>query len=431
MSDQFDNLENTVHEYRKTLDAFASRTGAKTHHVEIRGSGEEREKIARIDADLDIVERQAQDRAAIRAANERIAQLEAERAQPQFRAALPAKREAGHDLASPEYARRWLNAVARGDVAEMRDMSTSSTGAGIPTDMERRIVEKMYQANVLRSIAPVSSIDSKRTITVEGTLPTSALVAESVTGTPGTITASDVAFGTAISVVPYKYVCATKMSQEFIEDAIGQGGIGSGLDWVASRIGLSLALKMEDAYTTGSGSSQPEGIAGSSANTKLAGLSQVTDLSGSAITTISADNVIDTVHLVAPQYRNSPRFRWLVSDTFVRVARKLKNSVTTSGATEYIWTQAPANSQTMVGGAPGLLYGVPYSVGQYVPTATTNNNVFAVVGDFNYFEIFDRTGMTSLVDPYSAASTHQVTLYTYARTDSRIMNASAFAAITC
>jgi HK97 family phage major capsid protein len=426
MSDELTNIENTVHEYRKTLDAFASRTGAKTHHVEIRGSGEEREKIARIDADLDIVERQAQDRAALRAANERIAALEAERAQPQYRAALPAKREGGHDLASPEYALRWLKAVASGNSVEMRALSTGSSGAGIPTDMERRIVEKMYQANVLRSIAPVSTIDSKRTITVEGSLPTSNLVTEA-----NTITPSDPTFGTAISVVPYKYVCATTMSQEFIEDAIGQGGIGSGLDWVASRIGLSLALKMEQAYTVGTGSSQPEGIAGSSANTQLVALSQVTDLGGNAVTTISADNVIDTVHLVAPQYRNSPRFRWLVSDTFVRVARKLKNAVSVSGATEYIWTQAPSNSQTMVGGAPGLLYGVPYSVGQYIPTATTNGNVFAVIGDFNYFEIFDRTGMTSLVDPYSAAVTHQVTLYTYARTDSRIMNASAFAAITC
>lgn len=426
MSDELTNIENTVHQYRKTLDAFASRTGAPTHHVEIRGSGEEREKIARIDADLDIVERQAQDRAALRAANDRIAQLEAERAQPQFRAALPAKREGGFDLGSKEYTMRWLKAVARGDQAEMRALSLTSSNAGIPTDMERRIVEKMYQANVLRTIAPVTSINSKRTITVEGTLPTTNLVAEAATITP-----ADPTFATAISVVPYKYVCATTMSQEFIEDAIGQGDIGTGLDWVASRIGLSMALKMEEAYTVGSGSGAPEGIAGSSANTKLAALSQVTDLgAGGAVTTITADNVIDTVHLVAPQYRNSPRFRWLVSDTFVRVARKLKNSVTTSGATEYIWTQAPANSQTMVGGAPGLLYGVPYSVGQYVPTATVNANVFAVVGDFNYFEIFDRTGMTSMVDPYSAAVTHQVTLYTYARTDSRIMLANAFAAIT-
>jgi HK97 family phage major capsid protein len=423
MSDELNNLENTVHEYRKTLDAFAARTGAKTHHVEIRGSGEEREKVARIDADLDAVERAAQDRAALRAANDRIKQLEEQRAQPQFRAIAP-RAEAAHDLASPEYAKRWLTAVARGDAAEMRALATSTSGAGIPTDMERRIVEKMYQANVLRSIAPVSSIDSKRTITVEGDLPTTALVAEAAG-----ITASDPSFGTAISVVPYKYVCATKMSQEFIEDAIGQGGIGSGLDWVASRIGLSMALKMEEAYTTGTGSSQPEGIAGSSANTKVSALSQQTDITG-AVTTVTADNVIDTVHLVAPQYRNSPRFRWLFSDTFLRVARKLKNSVTTSGSTEYIWTQAQSNAGTMVGGAPGLLYGVPYSIGQYVPTANTDENVFAVVGDFNYFEIFDRTGMTSLVDPYSAAANHQVTLYTYARTDSKIMNASAFAIIT-
>jgi HK97 family phage major capsid protein len=424
MSDELNNLENTVHEYRKTLDRFAARTGAQTHHVEIRGSGEEREKIARIDADLDAVERMAQDRAALRAAQERIKTLEEERAQPQFRAHAPKVADVKHDLASPEYAKRWLSAVARGDQAEMRALATNTGGAGIPTDMERRIVEKMYQANVLRSICPVSSIDSKRTITVEGALPTSALVAEA-----GAISATDPGFGTAISVVPYKYVCATTMSQEFIEDAIGQGGIGSGLDWVASRIGLSLALKMEEAYTVGTGSSQPEGIAGSSANTKISAVSQQTDIAG-AVTTVTADNVIDTVHLVAPQYRNSPRFRWLFSDTFLRVARKLKNSVTTSGATEYIWTQAPSNAQTMVGGAPGLLYGVPYSIGQYVPTANTDENIFAVVGDFNYFEIFDRTGMTSLVDPYTSASTHEVTLYTYARTDSHIMNASAFAAIT-
>ena len=424
MSEELNNLENVVHEYRKTLDRYSARTGAPTHHVEIRGSGEEREKIARIDADLDMVERAAQDRAALRSANERIAALEAERSQPQFRAALPAKREAGHDLSSKEYAIRWINAVARGDAAELRVLATSTSGAGIPTDMERRIIEKMYQANVLRAISPVTSIDSKRTITVEGALPTSAVVDEA-----GAITATDPGFGTAISVTPRKIVCATKMNQEFIEDAIGQNGIGSGLDWVASRIGLSLGLKMEELYTVGdSGGSpaEPQGIA------KNGGaITQVTDLSGSAITTISADNVIDTVHLVKPQYRNSPRFRWLVSDTFVRVARKLKNSVTTSGSTEFIWTQAPSNSQAMVGGAPGLLYGVPYSIGQYVPTATTNGNVFAVVGDFQYFEIFDRTGMTSLVDPYSAAANHQVTLYTYARTDSKVMLAEAFAAITC
>lgn len=419
MSDELNTIENTVHEYRKTLEGFAARTGAKTHHVEIRGSGEEREKIARIDADLDAVERAANDRAALRAAQERLKALEEERSQPQFSARAPKVADVKHDLASPEYAKRWLSAVARGDQAEMRALSTSTSGAGIPTDLERRIVEKMYQSNVLRTMAPVTSIDSKRTITVEGNLPTTNLVAEG-----GSITASDPTFGTAISVVPYKYVCATQMSQEFIEDAIGQGGIGSGLDWVASRIGLSMGLKMEEAYTIGTNSSQPEGIAGTSASNKITTAAQVTDLGGAAITTVTGDNVIDTVHLVAPQYRASPRFSWFFSDTFLRTVRKLKVNTT-----DYIWKVG--DNAGLSGGVPGTIYGIPYRVGQYVPTATSNGNIFAIVGDFNYFEIFDRTGMTSLVDPYSAASTHQVTLYTYARTDSKIMLANAFAAITC
>ena len=425
--EHLNELGNLAHAYRKEL-ARIDASGRDSQHVDTRGHGEEREKFARMDADLTAIELAEQDRAALRAANDRIKALEAERKQPQYRAQAP-KRAGGHDLASPEYAMRWLKAVSSGDQAEMRALSLGSSGAGIPTDMERRIVEKMYAVNVLRTIAPVSSIDSKRTITIESGLPTSALVAEA-----GAITPSDPTFGTAVSVIPYKYVCATKMSQEFIEDAIGSGGIGSGLDYVANRIGMSLGLKMEEAYTVGTGTSQPQGIAGvgtDSASAMITTASQTTDLGGNAITTITADNLIDTVHLVQPQYRNSPRFRWLVSDTFVRVARKLKNSVTSSGATEYIWTQAPANSQTMVGGAPGLLYGVPYSIGQYMSSTATNGNVFATVGDFNYFEIFDRTGMTSLIDPYSAAANHQVTLYTYARTDCHLMNVSAFAQITC
>ena len=425
--EHLNELGTLAHAYRKEL-ARIDASGRDSQHVDTRGHGEEREKFARMDADLTAIELAEQDRAALRAANDRIKALEAERNQPQYRAQAP-KRAGGHDLASPEYAMRWLKAVSSGDQAEMRALSLASGGAGIPTDMERRIVEKMYQVNVLRSIAPVSSIDSKRTITIESGLPTSNLVAEAAAITP-----SDPTFGDAVSIIPYKYVCATTMSQEFIEDAIGSAGIGSGLDYVANRIGMSLGLKMEQAYTVGTGTSQPQGIAGvgtDSASAMITTASQTTDLGGGAITTITADNLIDTVHLVQPQYRNSPRFRWLVSDTFVRVARKLKNSVTTSGATEYIWTQAPANSQTMVGGAPGLLYGVPYSIGQYMTSATANNNVFATVGDFNYFEIFDRTGMTSLVDPYSAASTHSVTLYTYARTDCHLMNVSAFAQITC
>jgi HK97 family phage major capsid protein len=106
------------------------------------------------------------------------------------------------------------------------------------------------------------------------------------------------------------------------------------------------------------------------------------------------------------------------------VIRKLKDT-----AGYYVFSPAAAINQTNVVGLPGTIYGVPYSVGQYVPTATSANNRYAIVGDFNYFEIFDRTGMTSMVDPYSGAVNHLVNLYVYTRTDSHIMLPEAFAAI--
>ena len=322
---------------------------------------------------------------------------------------------------SEAYAQRWLNAVVRGDAAEMRALSTATSGAAIPTDLERRIVNRLREANVLRSMCPISTIDSKRTISVENALPTTSIVAEA-----GSISATDPSFSTQISVAPRKFVTRVTMSQEFIEDAIGNGGIGSGLQYVADKCGLSIGLKQEEMYTignTGAATPEPEGICSGTVYTALNTISQVTNLgAAAALTTVSGDNLIDTVHLVGPAYRNSPRFSWLISDAFLKAVRKIKVNTT-----DYVWKVG--NEGGITNGAPGTIYGVPYRIGQYVPTTTADTTIYAVVGDFNYFEIFDRTGITTMMDPYSAAATHQTNMYVYSRTDSKLMLPAAFAAI--
>jgi HK97 family phage major capsid protein len=281
----------------------------------------------------------------------------------------------------------------------------------------------LYQSNVLRQIAVVNTIDSKRTISVESALPTTTKVAESAAdpGTGNSATLSFPTFGTQISVAFTKYVTPVKMSQEFIEDSIGSGGIGSGMEYVARKCAMSMSLKHEEQFTIGDGSGDPQGIALTGALS-----SNVENLGTAvAITSVSADNVIDTWHRCPVSYRNSPKFRWLISDTFLKVIRKLK---TTNG--DYIFSPNNSGVGQNVVGLPGSIYGTPYSVGQYMPTATVESAVYAVVGDFNYFEIFDRTGITSMIDPYSGALTGQTTLYVYSRTDSRIMQNEAFAVMT-
>ena len=425
MSDHNDELGAITHTYRKALDAYAARTGLKTETVDTRGSGSEKEMFAKMDNDLTATELRAQNAAVLA----RLAKIEA---QPQFVA-----RAAGAALAdrdnpdSAAYAARWLSAAARGDLSEFRVLATSSTGVATPTDLERRIIQKLHQSSVLRSLAKVSTIDSKRSIALEAALPSSALVAEA-----GAITASDPTFGTQISVVPYKFVCATKMSQEFIDDVIGNGGIGTGMQYVADRCGMSLAKTLDQYYTTGTGSAQPQGIGDTSgvafATTNVSNIiaQGVTLADDATVDAITGDNIIDCVHAVPVAYR-SGNFKILTSDTVIKNVRKIKVSTT-----DYVWKIGSEGG--IAGGAPATIYGVPYSIGTYMPTtqgatlttADVRGSAYFIVGNWDYFEIFDRTGMTSMIDPYTAAANQQSTLYVHMRTDSRIMLAEAFACIS-
>ena len=415
MSEHIDELSSINHNYRAALTAYQARTGLAPQTVDTRGSGEEKEKFARMDADMSATELLAQN-AALSA---RLAKLESK---PQFERQV-SKKFGTND--SEEYAERYIHALARGDVQSLRAQASMGTdvGTAVPTDLERRIVEKMFQTNVLRQIAVVNTIDSKRTIAVEAALPTTTKVAETI-GDPGTAVNATLSFptmATAISVAFTKYVTPVKMSQEFIEDAIGTGGIGSGMEYVARKCAMSMSLKHEEQFTIGDGSGDPQGIALTGALT-----ANVTNLGTAvALAAVTADNVIDTWHGCPVAYRNSPKFRWLVSDTFLKTVRKLK---TTNG--DYIFSPNNSGVGQNVVGLPGSIYGTPYSVGQYMPTATVEGAVYAVVGDFNYFEIFDRTGISSLLDPYSAALAGQTLLYVYSRTDSRIMLNEAFSAMT-
>jgi hypothetical protein len=432
---QIDNTENDVHVYRKAGDAFTARTGRAFSEIEQRGTGEEKQFIARLDTALDAAEaRVAAARIAELEARNR--ELEARLSKPQLESRAP-KGVADHT--TPEYAQRWLHAAATGNMQEFRtliggaDGTSATSNVALPSYLENRIVQKLQQASVLRSLAKISTIDSKRTIAVENALPTTSQVAEN-----GSVSPADPSFSSQITIIPFKFVTATTMTMEYMEDVIGTGGIGTGLDYVSQKIAASLALKLDNVYTTGAGgTAEPQGIAdtgsASWATTNSGNIiNQGVQLAEDAgATSVTADNLIDCYHAVQPQYRQSPRFQWLVSDTVVKTVRKLK---TTNG--DYIWTISPYVNTQAATGNPGTILGVPYNVAKYLNTtqaATTTANVrgeaYAVCGHWDYFEMFDRSGMQSMIDPYSGAANMRSTLYTWMRTDSKIMLPEAFSAI--
>jgi HK97 family phage major capsid protein len=429
--DELNRLQGIAHEYRKSVDAYERRTGRAGQTVDNLGSGEEREKFAKMDADLDAVERTIQSQYAMRkAAEDRVRELEARLAEPTLRAKAVESKQA-LDPNSSEFAARWLMAHATKNEAEIRELTTSTTNSAVPTDMERRIVERMYQASILRQLAKVSTIDSKRTIRIENALPTAALVTE---GNAATL--SDPSYST-VSVTPYKYVAATTMTKEFMEDSIGSAGIGTALQYVTDRLGVALAKKMDEAFTVGTNTNEPQGI-GDVTSTAWATtnsgriINQGVQLAEDKLPAdITGDNIIDCIHAVPPQYRNSPRFRILTSDAAIKAIRKIK---TTSTGGDYVWKLSETGGLSQ--GSPGSIYGIPYTIGEYVATtqsgsttADVRGNAYFVVGHWDYFEIFDRAGIESMIDPYSAAANQKSTVYVWARTDSKIMLPEAFAAI--
>lgn len=408
MSDELHELQNITHQYRRSLEAYEARTGRAPQTVDTRGSGEEKEKFARMDADLTAVELLAQNKA-----------LEARLAKLESQPVLEPRGNKSTRNPSDETAHRWLKAIATGNAEEFRALSTSSTNAAIPTDLERRIVEKKQQIGVIRGMANVMRITSDRKLAVENALPTSEWIAEG-----SSQTATDTTFSSQITFDPRTLRCSTILSQQFIEDAIGQGDIGTAMEYVSRKMAMSMSLKEEQAFTVGdpaASPAEPQGIClpGVIATNNI-------DLAGNAYTTITADNIIDLAHKVAPEYRTGPRVSYLISDALVAVIRKLKSSQ------DYIWLPAGApNTNALAAGVAGTIYGFPYRVGKYVATATTNGNVFAIFGDFDYYEIVDRTGVTALMDPYSLQANLQTRLNVFQRTDAKVTLETAFASITC
>ena len=409
---------NLTQELRNGLDRWEKENKKSSNEFDAVATGDLKRQVVEMEADLDKIEDE------IKICDKRAKADELDRATN-----IPiydTRKGKFIDAGDSGYAKRFFEAVARGSFAGLEPETRGTTnlnftaGASIPTLMENAVIQAMYQEGVIRKISNVQTIDSKRTIAIESTLPTSNIVYEAQTITP-----VEQAFATQIAINPIKFVCASSLSQEFIEDAIGQNGIGSAVAWISANIGKSLTRKMESYFGTGTGAAltasagQPQGIAYAS-NTFTNMVSSNATLASSTAPT--GDQLLDVYFALAPQYR--PGSVWLMHDATLKGIRKLKTA--TSGL-EYLFKVDVTGD--LREGVSGTLLGQPLFVSEWMPqqsvTASTTSIVF---GDFkNYFGIYDRKGMETMIDPYSLSLNAKTNLITYMRTDSKVLMETAFA----
>lgn len=327
--------------------------------------------------------------------------------------------------ASAEYRSAFAKALRTGDMAEIRALNTGSSNAPMPVDMQRRIWELMMKETPLRGLARVFNVATDQQITVETAIPTGYLVDESTTTTDGyasptsTVTESTGTFGRK-TIGDFTYAVRSKVTYQAYNDYINGGS------YLANKVAQALAQTEEQYLMTGNGSAsatgnpaQPSGVV-TQINTADNKFTFTGGTTGQGWTGLTADAVIETAHLVSPQYRRGGSLRWIMGDTAAKEIRKLKD-----GSNRYLWQVSDNVAEGLTNGINGSLYGIPVVISQFMPTTTAAADVAFIVGDFSNVEIYDRGAVEFMLDQYTDLVKLNVFLQTWKRSDLTVMTGAA------
>lgn len=248
-------------------------------------------------------------------------------------------------------------------------MSTTTDSEGgytVPEEVVSSVLEAMAAYGGMRQVATViQTADGQKFNypTSDGTSEEGELVAENTAATD-----SDPTFGTK-SLDVYKYGSKViTVPIELLQD--------SAVDveaFVRGRIEQRIGRITNRHFTTGTGSSQPNGVVTAS-STGATG-----ETSASAAITYA--DLLALEHSVDPAYRNTGRARWMMHDSALKLIRELKD---TNDRPIFL----PSYDAGIRGGAPAELMGYPIAINQNVaePAPDAKSVLF---GDFSHYIIRD------------------------------------------
>lgn len=175
-------------------------------------------------------------------------------------------------------------------------------------------------------------------------------------------------------------------------------------DIMPDLFGERMARTANDKLTTGTGSSQPQGIVTGSALGKTAA-----DDAG-----FTADELIDLQHSVNSAYRRSPKCGWMFNDDTLKMIRKLKD-----GEGRYVWQGANISQ-----GIPATLLDKPYHVNPSMasPAASAKPVIF---GDLNKYMTRTVGGWRIFVFRERYMNFGQLGFMAWGRIDGRVINTAA------
>lgn len=252
--------------------------------------------------------------------------------------------------------------------ATMSTTTSSEGGYTVSTDVATTVLDALKAYGGMRSVANVLQTVSGNPInfpTSNGTSEKGEIVAEN-----GTASDLDVDFGVK-SLPVYKYSSkVVSVPVELLQD--------SSVDveaFVRARLVTRLGRITNDHFTTGTGSSQPNGVV------TAAGTGFTAANSTSQVTAVKHDSLVELQHSVDPAYRGLGNCKFMMNDATLKEIRKIVD-----GQSRPIF--APGYEQGNPGGAPDTILGAPVVINQTMAAMAAGAKSI-LYGDFSFYTIRD------------------------------------------
>ena len=285
----------------------------------------------------------------------------------------------------------------RGMLRDSRDLATTTSGVVLPREYWNELEKSMLAFGGMREAAKVIRTGTGALLTFP-TVNDTANSATLVTEATQTVTSVDSTFG-SMGLDAYTYRSFSLVSREFMQDS--QSAVSA---YINEALATRLARGLNTAFTTGTGSSQPNGVVTATTSSGTMG-------SGTSVT---ITDLTELLHSVDPAYRT--RGRWMFHDTLLRNLRRMADT-----------TGQPIWQPGISGGSPDTIYSYPFTINQAIAQPTSAGSKVLFFGDFQKYIIRDVTGgdagpvILRLNERY--ADYGQVGFFLFSRHDGDLMDA--------
>jgi HK97 family phage major capsid protein len=280
--------------------------------------------------------------------------------------------------------------------AEARALSLTAAAGGytVPQGFQRTLEEALLSVGAMREVATVLRTDSGSDLpfpTVNDTAQKGVILGENTAAAE-----QDITFGQLI-LQAYKY--SSKMVRVSVE--LLQDGAFNLEEYLGRALGERIGRITNDHQTTGTGSSQPNGIVTASTLGKTGASGQTTS--------VTYADLVDLQHSVDPAYRANAV--WMLHDSTVKAIKKLVDS-----------QGRPLWSSGIAVGEPDTILGSRYVINQSMPVMAASAKSI-LYGDCSKYLIRDVSDIQLLRLNERYGEYHQVAFLAFYRGDGDLLDA--------